>query len=1143
MVKKNKDKQQESSNTTVQSVLVDAINEDKPIVAVISQTAGVHSHEDDVVMSAALSKLGLEGKSWRDIFEANTLDGQFYGWLNEQFERRSPVPQLVSIADAHFSCVFTSSIDPVLRKLFESDGRQPDTVLVGDPFQSISRSKLNPRIYYLFGMTGAGKFNPPLNKLELNARRTRHAIPMLNMVLDIATPLGIIVVDGFQSETDWLNVSDILGELSLAPKKSVLWYGDDPNFGVENSETFSELIRREIILRDTRPLGVAVAEAYASGLVSASHQWNEPGVISFNDGSYLLTNPSMRLSTEASATIIDDSWLQPLPQLDDASKDNNFYVFHSIPSSNKAIFDGVRYGYSIIRDFEEKLSKAVVNALQNHANETGAIVVSGQSGIGKSISLYRLAFQIREKKKAAVLFARDHIPSAVTLGTFLSEVDKLNQVTLLIVDALQTPGRYNVLLESLRSRGHRIVVLGTSYHLEDESRRHEGKLIFADSRLSKKEKVELGKLVAEFAVGIENDIYSSDHVLAHFFWRLPSSRSRLAAGLVREARSTERVLGTRGQKRVQTSNIGSLGHALIQAGYQANFSILPEEPSTDEQNQAAARLIDYIMVCARMHRWVPVNLVLRALVSKEVLPDKGIPVDLVRHLFSGHDLFRWRYDDNSSNQLLVGARLQLEAQLICDLRLGGPQFETEKIIELIKNSTRAGPEGAEETRFVADIIYALGPDGPSGDRYRRSYYEIALALTELRKVRSIKNARLMLQEATLRRHYIRRNEEMISDEDRDTILDGAREAVDEALSDLQASNSRLKAAQRTIDNLWVERAATYGFLATTAAKRGESPEIVWVNYLAAREAVHKATGKVDSYYPIDISLWLPLEILEHRKDLGLERMLEIKADVLSSLDMVNEDDLDATQVEIFLRQKLRSGHILQDANLSDDAFIKLDDYGSTVGYFFKARSSFPFRGKSNHKPSSIEIENAKKVSTYLLRFRDKVLYDPRCMRLLLDAFWLWKSENWLFSDIRQPIPSSESDRRLILEILSDLSFASGEDFQPKFQYLKAMLLWLLDDERRSIQEFRKLARDTEYVESKRVLPRHIITDFQHKPIVFSGVIERQVSDRRWSINVRDLNRSVDLISGRWSQDISVGVELRGFNVGFNYIGPIALVVQ
>ena len=1127
-----------------QAVLEKAVVDDRPIVAVLGQSSGFSGGVRDTVLAAALTRLQIDGSSWTDIFSAGELDSEFYGWLNGRFEHRAPQRGLISIADAHLSAVFTSSIDPVLRKLFQTDGRQPETVLVGDPPPPVSRSKLKPRLYYLFGMTGAGIFEPPLSRLALNSRRSIHSIPMLNSVLETSTPLGIVVVDGFRAESDWLKPSEVLGTLGNAPPGAVLWFGNDPNFLRDDAEIFSDLVEREIILRDSRPFGTVYTEISATGAIPKLHTWNEPGIVSFLDGKSLITSPTMRLSTEAAASIVDDTWTDHLPPLHESQRNEEFATFHSIPSSNRLLFFGVRRGYAIERDFEEELRVTTLRALRNHANEKGAIVLSGQSGIGKSLSLYRLACRVRDDRSAAVLYAKDRIPSPVELVSFLSEVDKLDKVTLLIVDSLEQPRRYDSLLESFRSRGHRIVIVGSSYGLDTGMRQHDGRLIRAEAKLSDRERSDLQALVKEYfsELEVQAKAFESEHALAQFFWRLPHSRSRLGLGLGREARYTERELRTRGQARQPTTVIGNVGLALLQAGYQrTEVPIFAEElQAVEEENQAASRLIDYIMVCSRLYRWVPVNLVLRAIVSAELVGNNTITLELVRDLFEGHDLFRWRYDDNQEDHLLVGARLQIEAQLICDTRLGGPGFEVERILDLISNATRAGPEGAEETRFIADIVFALGPDGPLGDRYRASYYDIALALSRLRTKRGVRNARLMLQEATLRRHFVRRNEAEIDDETRSRILDEARAAVDEALADIaRRDGTGLRAARRTEENLWVERAATYGFLASAAARSGGSPDTVWSSYLAAREAVRNATGKVDTYFPLDIALWLPLEILEHRQDLGVEPTNELRADVIASIDMVSDDTLDGRQVELFRKQKLRAGGVLDISELSEDAFKTLDEAGSTVGYFFRGRQLAPERGSGGSKLSASQVVQAETATEYLLRNRERISGDPRCIRLLLNCFWTWKTATWLFEGLRQPIPCDETDRRRVLEILMDLAYASGDDFQPRFRYLSAVVTWLIGNVQESIAEFRRLARDTEYVEGKRVLPRHLIVDQNGNAVSYSGVIERQIGAQRWSVRVRELGRTVDLVSGRWEGDIHVGRELRNFNVAFNYLGPLA----
>ena len=67
----------------------------------------------------------------------------------------------------------------------------------------------------------------------------------------------------------------------------------------------------------------------------------------------------------------------------------------------------------------------------------------------------------------------------------------------------------------------------------------------------------------------------------------------------------------------------------------------------------------------------------------------------------------------------------------------------------------------------------------------------------------------------------------------------------------------------------------------------------------------------------------------------------------------------------------------------------------------------------------------------------------------------------------------------------------------------------------------------------------VISDKQGDPITFSGVVERTIGEQRWAVRVRELQRSVDLVAGRWHDDVDIGTELKAFSIAFNYIGPIA----
>lgn len=1125
-------------------MLAEALRSAAPVVAFLGQTAGWSSAGSDPILPLALKKVSRTGDNWKALLSRDALPQGFFEWLSDRFLNRAPPQELLTIADTAFSAIYTSSIDPGLVNLFTTEGRQPEPILIGDPPPPVLRSRRRLPVFYLFGRAGAGTgdFTPPSTSQSLSQRRLRHASAMLKTINETATPLGLIVIDGYDPAADWLRSEDLLAVLGTAPERGVLWCGSEPELSEEDAETYSSLKDQGVIVRDGRSLGQLLALLRATG-EEWQQRWDEPGIISFADGKKLITTARLRLSTQASATIIDDGWLSFLPPLSGEVERSAFAAFHAVSAGPLGLIEGLRREFAISREFEEKLKRRVARAVARHHEEKGAIVLHGQSGVGKTIALGRLALGIRENRSAAVLFAYNRLLQATDISDFLAEVDKLNAVTVVIVDSSSSSHRYDDLLQAFRSRGHRVVVIGSSYRVEPQQQIERGRFIEAPAELSSLERDDLVKLAQRFGMGEKSRfsaVAARPYALARFFWELPTSRARLSEGLGKEARSTEAALRRRGAAKRPAKAVGSLGLALIEAGYNHAVPIMATNEGAAEPaaESAAGQVIDYVMSASRLYKWVPVNLLLRAVLSAGVGGTTSENIEIVRELFEGQDIFRWRFADDEGEELLVGARLQIEAELICNRRLGGPSGEAAQLIKLIGSSVRAGPEDNEETRFLIDLVYSLGPDGPFGERYRDSYAAIARALTGLRHRSAVLNARLMLQEATLRRHHVRTHS--LGPDQKAALLDEARAVVDEALQALQASSGRrLYASRRTRDNLWVERAATYGFLATDSAQRGLSASEVWSSYKAAREAVRAATGRVDTYYPLDIGLWLPARILRESKNLGASERLELEADIRSTLDLIDPGFLDPTQVEIFREQQLRVADVLGSEPLADEAFDALSAAGSTVGYYLRARALAPPRPERAEIAGSAERAAARGAANYLWSIYETVSSDPRCLVLMLSCEWVVMTGRWLFRGQRQPLPFAAQDRLKLRHVLLDLLSSAPNEVQARYRYLDAVLNWLTADEVGAREAFRALASETEYVERGRVVSRHILADEAGQPMLFDGIVERQLADKRWSVFIDKLSRHVDFVESEQDRSqIEVGRIIRGFAVAFNYLGPI-----
>ncbi len=1120
----------------------EALRSGAPIVAILGQTAGWSNGVRDPVLRLALQKAEREGNGWSDLLSREALPADFYQWVAERFSRRTPSESLATIADIPLSAVFTSSIDPGLPGLFGSNGRETEPILLGQPVPAEIRSIRRPPLFYLFVRAGAGtpELEPPITRQALAQRRLLHSSQMLLNVKDSATALGLIVIDGYSAKMDWLAAEDLLAAISGAPKNGVIWFGEDDLEG-DNAETLHDLIEARIVIRGDRSLGETYALLRASGDIASPERWDEPELISLHSGQNLVISPHLRLMVEATAQIVDNSWTGFLPPFEGVLESSAFHSFHAANIGPRALVEGIRRGYAFKRDFEDDLYLKVEKALSKHHDQKGALVLHGQSGTGKTVAMGRLAIRARAEAKVAVLMVSGtRIPLPGDVSPFLEVVARFDGVTLLIIDANNPSQRYDDLLAALRSSGHKVVVVGTSYRLDDED--SNPLLTCARSSLSRGEQAKLGDLMSKFARSSNYDV-KTDHALAKFYWSLPESRGGIADGLSKEARALETALRIKGTRPRRKMDLGALAVALVAAGYgepeEAFFP--PSFPASEiDLTSPAARVIDYVMTTSRLYRAVPINLLLRTvLLQKDDEILISVDVETLRDLFVGEDMFRWQYGGKDESELLVSARLQLEAELVCNRRLGTPHAEATRIIELISKAYNASREDGEESHFVTEIVFALGPDGPAGERYKDAYLDVARCLTDLRKKNGVLNARLILQESALRRAYVRTHD--LAPDKKAMALVEATQAVDYALTAIDVTGSnRLYAAKRTKEYLLTERAATYGYLALDSAQTNNDDNVVWSSYRAARDAIRVASGRVSSYQPLDISLWVPIRVLREAPRLPEVQRAELLADIRATLDVVDPTTLPKDQAILFNKQRVAASELLQDVKLSEAAFSALEAVGSAVGFYLKARAMAPTRPLYGETGDADAVRSAERTIAYLMSVYEKVSHDPRCLQLLIAMEWLKATGRWIFRGLRQPIPFDLNARERIRTFIADLRLSDPEAFSPQYRYLEAVLTWLDGDPKQAMASWRNLARDTEYVDARRVVNRNTISDATGKPIVFSGVIVKALGPGRWSLRVPELDRDVDLQETDFPRtEIALGRTVRNFSISFNYRGTIA----
>ena len=1111
---------------------------------ILGQDAWADPLGGDSILLQALNKLGRVDqcqRGWSGLLDIQRVPEEFYEWLAERFQRRVPPSEIETLSELPWSAIFTSSVDPTLPRLLEATGRHPSVVLTAEESPPVVRSRSRPPLYYLFSRAGEHDIRalPPTNRAELNTRRIQHALQLLTRVSETATTLGVVLVEGFNSGNDWLNTTDLLGALGSAVTRQVIWFGGPPTMDGEGIHEFDDAVRRGSIIVESKHLSTFIAELNASGRLPSLQQSDpeDAGNISLQEGKRFETPSEERLRIEAAASIVDDTWTPDfLPPLGEDTQYANFRSFHGDLNGARLLVEGILRDFAIERDFEKELHAQVLAAINSDSRRSAPIVLEGQSGTGKSVALARIVTQFRKERLVPVLYAIDRIPQPYEITQFCELAEKAGaKATLMVCDSNKDVDIYHELLAGLKSRGRRVVVLGSQY-AEGEQETLRYTRVHAPPQLSAKESNDFADLLERF-LDFRPDPKELDdsNILAFLYRALPASRPRIGAGLGAEAMAVQEKIRLRGRRPRVRPPINAIHQQLIELGIVEKLGMVFEDqdvPSNGIDNDPSSRVIDLVMSAGSLNCPVPINLLLRAVTSHS-----GIALIEFTELFRDLDLFRWESNDSDGSDLSVKPRLTLEAQLLSRRRLGGAVTEADRIVELIA-SARRGIEREHELRFVLNLLRQFGPDGPRGIYYQNAYIAVAETLTKLRTQHGILDARLMLQESTFRRNAVRR----LGPEDSVhlQLLEEARDAVQSALDWI--ADGTINATRRTTQNLRVELSAIYGFLARYRVDHDSPAEEIWSSYGAARTAIHQAMSAADNYYPHDIGLWTPADLLERIDKTRLTdgQKAEVVADIYSVLDQVDADDLPPSQWVRFQSRRQDVGAILGDQQLSEDAYARLEQKGSTAGYFLRARKFAPHLERDAVKITRREdLEGAQRGAKYLADRFDKIISDVRCLSLMLSCTWISKTGQQLLRGERQALPVGDECRQ-ILNIVQALNEASSPFPQYRTRYLEAVLSWLTSDFQKAREIFRQLSDETDFEYRGRVIRRHVITDCNGKVSSFSGRIESNRGRGNERIRIDGVGQLIAIRGSDFPHHaIRYGRTMSNFAIAFNFIGPIA----
>jgi hypothetical protein len=1048
----------------------------------------------------------------------------------EQFNNRvttEPVPEWLSdIAGYPWNGVFTSRVDSSLSELFSRDWRRVVPTAQAQLGRH-PRSTTELQLRHLFGGLGLPEDErPPMDVIQEVEIRGR-AVESLNTLADtLVTPRGVVVVEGYGTD-DWLTPQDLFAFVRrLQPGQAHMFSVSD---AVRENPFIAAAVTREVLVLHEESFATLLSELEENGRFqrsAAGRGLSGQRVIPVRD-SFVEVDVSTWNRVIGAARPVDTDLLEPFPSSSSAMRYQRFRNFLGA-SEGTPPWKAIASEYHLRRDFEEPLLRRVRAGL-DELSPPEPIVVAGQTATGKSVALCALALHVARSGQGAVLHTsrRSDRPTLADIDAFASWADEYHGVpTLLVWDGMVSTDEYYALQRQLRSRGRRVLIVGSSYLQPGQIKKRVHKnVIQVESDLSSSELERVREWLPRFGVPVPGDLGETvDSSFLAFLYRiLPDTERGLRRGLSMEMRAAETGLErlVKSAKRSNRTHLTAMAQALAAAGFIVGDLVPSERPHGElvdlsfAERSSTEKLTSMILVGGRRGLLVPLELPLR------VLGQDGSSsiVELVKNF----DIFRWT-DNDSGNQYL-GTRTQLEAELLAkeDLNV---RAEVEVIVQIIENLRPAlNRWGGEEVQYIVDLMERIGPKSRLPE-YKPHYLDFADAFRQLRESLGRTHHRLVLLEATLTREYVhwaQRGKRCAYDE-RIRLLRDVEQLVQRTLEEADA-------APRSRLNLLVELASTAGAQVFEMSQVGVSKDAASIEELmrgVMRAALAARAFDPENVYPVDVVAWTTRQAVESGV-LTEKLKIDLLANAQASLDSIDPATLSPEQRATYDQRNLEMSRMLRDPALEVKHLAALSENSDPAAYYFLALAAM--RGG---------LEGMKVAVETLRRAPTEVRADWRCSRLLLDLFWELKTGRRFLRGEREVLAFKASDWEECLRVADAIPEAGGFD-RYRLDFLRGLSLFHLGSYRRADEVFRALDRESHDL-SSRVVATYLLSSPEGSACVFTGRVTWATADgRKGTVWVDQLGTEVAFIPQRFSVSDyrKKGDVLPSFHIAFNMRGALA----
>lgn len=1082
-----------------------------------------------------------------------------------------------SVLDYSWNSIVTTNCDLGLAAFLGNDSRIVKDVMKYEDMQANIMDSRNLHIIRLFGESC-----PTSNMSEIEIDdRIDNAVLKLQRMAEVIKRNGIILFEDF--EEDYFSHREIRKALkdlysdkrqlyifNCKGKDQYLYALEEKGIAVIFDYSINSFFEKHLTEAYNYEFDQTISSnKYCSVYISAEeHQ--KPTLI----------DKKLLLETESFSSLLSIELVNGVLIPEDMYKDY-FYIFLK-NSVREPQWYGYSYGFNIHRKYEEYLYQKTKKGLENIGKQNNKpLLVVGQTGTGKSISLAALSYRIFTEKKYPVIFINNpDVNFASNMEYKQKGVIKTGSVAFNALDdlikRLENRGAKAVLIvwdtssystgrdksfrlyQALLSRGRKVYLVSSAYELVNRNSQlekdYDEDVImnrrFIECKATVEVSDEKGQLRQILLNKCKIDSYTVDrymslcaengrNYLAMFYQMFEIIRENLSMGVFKEATANLKEIDSElNTKPAQESFINcvfrdalkKIENDLVQQGITDGIS--DDEVVKYENNETFKDdFIKCIAIGSQFKLKMPYDFALRVLGTY----NPQVIKILTRSTFFvvSHDMY-----DNYE----ISIRTPLEASMYIEAKSMTVKEEIECIVKLVEMMSPIGGYGhRQEVKYCERLIIIVGPNKEENrNKYKSGYERIIAALKRLRTERGICEPSLISQEITYLREYYGNNEAF--------ELDVRIKALEEAIS---IADDVLNKSENTGINVGIRNA----ILVESSNSKLLLCQLNESNDSTYYKEIRRDLGSVIKYDNLNDYAYVTLlkgSIVEYSNERDRIKQLELLESMCTVADEIVFENPDIANSEYFQRKVAEIYSYLEDTSVLQDYIDELIVNGSSAGLYVLSRKRLFDNNVDFKKPIKDSHQMSACNMVYSLFKEDKyktVLAESEsCQYMLLNIIWLINNKEPIYGKGECWITRMREETwKEILGICNNFIMrfcGEGENqrqISRNIRYIKALCQGQLGDYIDSISTLKSIREDSA-LGLGRVFTKHMLCDEEGKIRKFTGRLGKYDEiERSGVLYIEEFGNAPIYFYGPHmkSSKLEEGIVFPDIEIGYSNISPKA----